>query len=692
MAKGLKVKSIAQLYHVDVKVILEELEAQKIDLDGDTIPEDMVELVESHFADLYQDDTPNVPVAKVKGNNRKSRENGKGKGSGKGNEMTQNSNNSSKNSAKSEVSGGAISLNPPFVVKNIAEEFGCKPNEIITELIKLGELASINQAISEGTLRKLCDVFGFELEIGKVEQKSAPAAKLAKEELADRPEDLVERAPVVTFLGHVDHGKTSLQDAVRKTRIADGEAGKITQHIGASTITYNGKGITFIDTPGHEAFTSMRARGANMTDLAILVVSAAEGFKTQTIEAMNHALAAKVPVIVAMNKMDLPGADPDKILLHMQQNGLHSEDWGGEVGTVRVSAKTGEGLNDLLDRILLESEVLELKANPKRSAQGIVLEAEMEQGLGPTASVLIQNGTLNRGDIAICGECYGKIRLLLSDKGERLKSAGPSTPVKVIGLNGVPGAGDRLEVAASEKEARQEVERRIAEKRSMMLASSNIVTAEDMFSKLNSDARDSLNIVIKSDVRGSGEAIVQSLAKLPSDKVFARVVNNSVGAITENDVMLAAASDALIVGFHVRVNPGVNELAKRQKVEIRLYSIIYELLEDITAALAGKLEPDRKEIEMGKAKILQIFNITKGPKICGCFVESGAVRVGAKARVFRGEELIYNGEIASLRRFQDDVKEVKAGLECGIRLDNFNDFEPEDIVDIYEVELTKAKL
>jgi translation initiation factor IF-2 len=433
-----------------------------------------------------------------------------------------------------------------------------------------------------------------------------------------------------------------LQDAVRKTNIVAGESGRITQHIGASTIDYNGKMITFIDTPGHAAFTSMRARGANATDIAILVVSASEGFKAQTVEAMNHALAAKVPIIVAMNKIDLPDADPNKVLLQMQQNNLMSEDWGGEVGTVKVSAKTGEGLNDLLDRILLEAEILELKANPKAKARGVVLESNMEFGLGAAASVLVQKGTLKLGDPILCGTTYGKVKTMIDDKGKRIKVATPSTPVKLIGLNAVPEAGDKLIVCDNEKEARVEAERRIAEKRNSQQASSSITSAEDLFSKLNSSSIETLDIIIKSDVRGSGEAIAQSLEKIPSDKVKCNVVANSVGAISENDIMLAAASNAILVGFHVRVNPGVNDLAKRQGVEIRLYNIIYELLEDITDALAGKLEPEKREVSLGEAKILQIFNLSKGGKICGCDGKTGwseaevrrcRLRTGAAARL-----------------------------------------------------------
>ena len=705
--KKLSVKSIARQYHVKDQVILDELAGQGVTPDGDVIPEDMAELVEAYFAELFGEE-PSAPAAvkNAKGGKTRPPKDGKGgrEGSrpsrepagkgGKAGKAAKGNGNSAGTTERPELvetSGRTVKLETPIIVKVLAEAVGRKPNELISDLIKLGELAGINQAVSEANARKLCRNYGYELEIGKAEKTPVPVAPV-KVKPQDPPEKLVERPPVVTFLGHVDHGKTSLQDAVRKTHVVDREAGHITQHIGASTVKFNGKQITFIDTPGHEAFTSMRARGANSTDIAVLVVSATEGFKAQTVEAMNHALAAKVPIIVAINKIDLPDADPDKVLLHMQQNGLHSEDWGGSVGTVRVSAKTGEGLDALLERILLEAEMLELRANPKKPAEGIVLEAQIEQGLGPTAHVLIQNGTLHVGDAAICGDCYGKVRSLISDHGERLKAAGPSTPVKVVGLSGAPEAGAFLTVMESEKAARQDVERRIADKRSAMSGGSSVMTAEDLFSKLNNASRDTLHILIKSDVRGSGEAIAQSLAKLPSDKIKAEVILNAVGAITENDVMLAAAAHGILVGFHVRVNPGVNDLAKRQNVEIRLYSIIYELLEDISDALAGKLAPEKRETQIGAAKILQIFELSKGPKICGCRVDSGLVKVGAHARVRRGGELIYNGVIASLRRFQDDVKEVKSGLECGIRLDNFNDFAPGDEIEVYEIELKKATL
>lgn len=698
----LKVKSLAETYKVSPEEIIAELTRQGIMVKtpNSPIPDDMEELVEAYFEDLYRGEE----VRSV----RKDDDRPRGKGKNRGREdMDRMQNRSGRNgrggredaasgSAAGPGAGGTIQLAPPFIVKNVAEALGRKPNEVIAELMKLGELLSINQAVSETVLRKLLKNFRVELEIVKPGTGSAVSGGADGEFEMPAPEDteksLRERPPVVTFMGHVDHGKTSLQDRVRHTHVVDGEAGRITQHIGASTVTFKGKPITFIDTPGHAAFTSMRARGANVTDLVILVVAADDGFMPQTVEAMNHALAAKVPIIVAINKVDLPDANPDKVLLHMQQNNLMSEDWGGQVGTVRVSAKTGQGMDDLLERILLEAEMLNLRANPKRPAAGSVLEAQMENGLGPTASVLVQNGTLSVGDVVLIGEHYGRVKTLINDRGERVKSAGPSMPVKLVGLSGIPEAGDKMVVCVSEKAARLEAERRRAASRAVHLANQTIGSAEDLFSKLNQQEHKMLRLIIKADVRGSGEAIEQSLKQLPSEKIGVEVVMNGVGPITENDVTLAAASDAIVVGFHVRVNPGVNDLAEKSKVEIRLYSIIYELLEDITDALTGRLEPEKREVELGKAKILQIFELTKGPKVCGCMVESGLVKVGCKARVFRRQQLIYNGEVASLRRFHDDVKEVKAGLECGIRLDNFADFMEGDVIDLYEIELKKATL
>jgi translation initiation factor IF-2 len=593
-----------------------------------------------------------------------------------------------------------IHIKPPVIVKNLAEALDKKPTEIIKKLMGYNILASINQTVDTKIAEKLCKEFGVSLIVEKrektVHQKSVKEEEQSTTDsvIEDNPEDLIEKPPVVTFLGHVDHGKTSIQDAIRKTNIVGGESRGITQHTGASVVEFEGKKITFIDTPGHEAFTAMRARGANVTDLAVLVVAADDGFMPQTVEAMNHAKAAGVPIIVAINKMDLPTADSGKVLLHMQQNNLMSEEWGGEVGTVQVSATTGQGLNELLERILLEAEILELKANPKRPAEGIVIEAELEPGRGATANILVKNGTLRQGDIVLCDQYYGRVKAIIDESGARVNSIGPSMPGKILGLSGVPSAGAKFVVCKTEKEASDTARKRGETIRSEGLTRTASASLEDLFSSLTEKKRNDLNMVLKTDVQGTSEAIIDSLKKLPSEKIKVNIIHSAVGAVSESDILLASASNAIVVGFHAKVNPGVNDIAKSEGVEIRLYSIIYELIEDITDALEGRLAPDAREIQLGKAKIQKIFNINKGPKICGCLVEEGTIKTGAKARVFRAKdkELIYNGSIQSLRRFQDDVKEVKSGQECGIRLDNFLDFQEDDIIEVYEVEFKKAKL
>ncbi len=661
--KKIKVKDLAKKYGTSPKNILMELATEGIELESSRslIPPDMLELLEEHLEEIFN----------------------------KSKRM------SSKNSSRNQTEEKELHVKSPIIVKQLAEVLNKKPNEVISELMKIGELASINQSLTEETASKICKGFGFKLIIDhrtKDEHNIHGDESALFDDTPDKPEDLLERPPIVTFLGHVDHGKTSLQDKIRNTIIADGEAGKITQHIGASQVQFHGKKITFIDTPGHEAFTQMRARGANVTDIAILVVAADDGFKPQTIEALKHARAAKVPIIVAINKIDLPTADPDKILLQMQQNELMSEDWGGDIGAVRVSAETGEGLDKLLERILLEAELLEIKANPNKPVKALVLESQVESGLGATSSVLVQEGTLKIGDIVLSDQYFGRVKSLFDEHGNQVQSAGPSDPVKLVGLSGAPNAGSSLRGCKKERDARNEAERRAHKNKQENLSKGAISSVEDLFSKINTASKKALNIIIKSDVRGSGEAIQDSLNKLPSEKIEVDVIMNSVGAITENDIILAAASKAIVVGFHVKVNPGVNDLAKKEGVEIRLYSVIYELLEDITVALTGRLEPDRRENDTGEAKILQIFEVKKGINVIGCMIEKGSVKVGSKARVYRNKELIYNGEVTSLRRFQDAVKEVKAGLECGIKLDNFMDFEEGDTVKFFEIELRKAKL
>ena len=722
--KGIKVKTLADRYGMSSKDVLKELEAQgftNIKTASSNIPADVLELVEAYFNDLAEkkrkeeaaaeeldelDEAKHVSSkggktkfkasagAKGKKHNTeevfsKSREKSKDKGFKRHEEKADDTPVSS--------AGGEVHIKSPIVVKALAEAMGKKANEIITQLMMMNVLASINQVIDNDTAVELAAKMNVTLLIDKREavQQEANTDETAPEDFVyeENEKDLKPRPPIVTFMGHVDHGKTSLQDAIRKTHIAMGEAGGITQHIGASVANLDGKQITFVDTPGHEAFTQMRARGANVTDIVVLVVAADDGFMPQTIEAMNHAKAAGVPIIVAINKIDLPDANADKVLLHMQQNDLMSEDWGGQVAAIRVSAKTGAGLSDLLERILLEAEMLELKANPKRPALCYVLESQLEQGFGPTASVVVKNGALRVGDPVICGAYYGKIKTLIDHRGKRIAVAPPSTPVKVVGLSGVPEAGTKMAVCKSMLEAKELAEKREVSNRLESLSSKvSGTTLEDLFSKIDSDKKNTLKVIIKADVRGSAEAIVESLKKLPSEKISVEPLHVGVGAITESDITLASSSDAIVVGFHVRVNPGVNDLAKKEKVEIRLYSIIYELLEDITDAMAGRLEPEKREKELGTVKILKIFNLSKGPKICGCMVEKGVAKVGAKARVYRNNELIFNGEVRSLRRFQDDVKEVRSGMECGIKLDNFMDFSEGDYIHLYEIELKKATL
>lgn len=672
-AKTLKVKDLAGKYGLSPKDIVKELQEQgyeNITGASSVIPQDEVELVEVIISEFQE---------KVKG--------GKKEKSGK-----------NQNSSKGTASG-EVTITPPIVVKALAEALGKRPNEVVSGLMMMNVLASINQTVEPEVAVEFAKKCGVTLRIGsKAETVSVKEeASFDPEDAAmapGNPADLKPRSPIVTFMGHVDHGKTSLQDRIRQTNVAGGEAGGITQNIGASVAQLKGKTITFVDTPGHEAFTQMRARGANVTDIVVLVVAADDGFMPQTVEALNHALAAKVPIIVAINKCDIPDADPDRVLLHMQQNGLTCEDWGGETAAIKVSAKTGEGIEDLLERILLEAEMLELKADPKRAGFAYVLESQLEQGFGPTAHIIVKSGCIKLGDPILCGEYYGKVKNLIDVHGQRIKSAGPATPVKIAGLSGVPEAGSRMVVCESEAIAKELASARADAKRQEELSAkaTSGTTLEELFSRMDADSRKQLCVVLKGDVRGSVEAISESFTKLPNDKISVNVVHSGVGAITENDVLLAKSSGGIVVGFHVRVNPGVNALAKKENVEIRLYSIIYELLEDIQDALAGRLEPEKREKILGDARILQIFELSKGPKICGCVVDKGSVKVGAKARVFRNNELIFNGEVRSLRRFHDDVKEVKQGLECGIKLDNFLDFEVGDHIQIYDVELKKATL
>ena len=598
------------------------------------------------------------------------------------------------------ATGEVIVIKPPIAVRELAAQLKQKPFKIIADLMELGVFANVNQAIDEKIAQQLCAKYGFRFEVEKRERGGgvvhAPAKKIELD-VEDKPEQLKSRAPVVTIMGHVDHGKTTLLDVIRKSNVAAGEAGGITQHIGAYTISVPHPErknelaqITFLDTPGHAAFSSMRARGANVTDIVVLVVAANDGVMPQTIEALNHAKAAKVPILVAVNKMDHPNANSMRVRQQLQDKGLVPDDWGGDTIFADVSALTKQGVDKLLEMILLQAELLELKANPDRRAKGNIIESGVEPG-GPTATVLVRKGTLRIGDIILCGEFYGRVRALISEEGNRLKEAGPSVAVRVLGLNGVPDAGLEFSVVEDEKAARELAEQRANETKAQDLENRSKVTLENLFASLAAAQSKALKVVVKADTQGSVEAIVEALKKIESDKVSLEILHSDVGTITENDVALASASDAVILGFHARLDSTAAEKAKHEGVQIKLYAIIYELIDQVKEAMAGLLEPDVKESIIGSAEVRQIFELSKGVPVAGCMVSSGRI-VKGKVRVRRRKDVIYEGIAQSLRRFQDEVNEVRAGMECGIRIEGYSEFQVGDAIECYTTEKVAAKL
>jgi translation initiation factor IF-2 len=593
-----------------------------------------------------------------------------------------------------------IVIKPPIIVRELAEQLTQKPVIIIGDLIKLGVFATVNQAIDEKIAQQLCAKYGFKFEVEKRAKGEGVVHAVEKKvelDVDDKPEHLKPRAPVVTIMGHVDHGKTSLLDVIRQSDVAAGEAGGITQHIGAYTISVPHPErkkelaqITFLDTPGHAAFSSMRARGANVTDLVVLVVAANDGVMPQTLEALNHAKAAKVPILVAVNKMDHPNANPLKVRQQLQDKGLVPDDWGGDTIFVDVSALTKQGVDKLLEMILLQAELLELKANPDRRAKGNVIESGVEPG-GPTATVLVRKGTLRVSDIILCGEFYGRVRALINEEGKRLKEAGPSVAVKVLGLNGVPDAGLEFSVVEDEKAARDLAEQRAMLAKSQDLENRSKVTLENLFASLDAAQSKGLKVVVKADTQGSVEAIVEALKKIESDKISLEIIHSDVGTITENDVALASASHAVILGFHTRLDSTAAEKAKHAGVQVKLYAIIYELIDQVKDSMAGLLEPDLKETIVGSAEVRQIFEVSKGTPVAGCMVSTGRI-VKGKVRVRRRKDVIYEGILQSLRRFQDEVNEVRAGMECGIRIEGYSDFQVGDAIECYAIEKVAAKL
>jgi translation initiation factor IF-2 len=580
----------------------------------------------------------------------------------------------------------AIIIGDTIVVGDLAKKLDIAASEVIMKLIKLGIMANINQEIKFETAEKIALDYDILLER---EEKEEEAADIIIEE--DEAEDLKPRPPIVTVMGHVDHGKTSLLDSIRNTRVTDREAGGITQHIGASEVTVNGKKVVFLDTPGHEAFTEMRSRGAKVTDIAILVVAADDGIMPQTVEAINHSKAAGVPIIIAINKIDKPSANIERVRQELSEKGLLVEEWGGDVIDVPVSAKTGENIDTLLEMVLLVAEMEELKANPDRNAVGTVIESNLDKGRGPVATVIISNGTLKVGDPIVAGSSYGKVRAMINDKGKRIKKAPPSTPVEILGLNEVPNAGDQFVVLASDKAARTIAEKRKEKIRDEQMKASSKISLEDLFEKMQHGELKELNIIVKADVQGSVEAVRQSIEKLSNEEVSVRVIHGGVGAITESDIMLASASNAIVIGFNVRPSTGANSLVEREKVDMRTYRIIYEAIEDIEKAMKGMLEPEYVEEELGKAEVRMPFKVPNAGMIAGSYVTNGKILRNAKARLVRDGIVVYDGTIDSLRRFKDDVKEVATGYECGIGLTNFNDIKEGDIIEAYVIKEVERK-
>ena len=573
-----------------------------------------------------------------------------------------------------------ITIPEKLTIRELAEAMKMQPSAIVKKLFMEGQMVTVNHEIDFEQAEEIA--LGFDI-IAEKEEKVDVIEELLKEEEEDES-TMVSRPPVVCVMGHVDHGKTSLLDAIRKTNVTRGEAGGITQHIGAYVVDINGQKITFLDTPGHEAFTAMRMRGANSTDIAVLVVAADDGVMPQTVEAISHAKAAGVEIIVAINKIDKPSANIERVKQELSEYELIPEDWGGTTPFVPVSAKTGEGIDDLLEMILLTAEVSELKANPNRAARGLVIEAQLDKGKGPVATILVQKGTLHVGDFIAAGACNGKVRAMMDDKGRRVKQAGPSTPVEILGLGDVPNAGEVLMSFENDKEAKNFAAAFVSENKNRLLEETKgKLSLDNLFDQIQASDLKELPIIVKADVQGSVEAVKQSLVKLSNDEVVVRVIHGGVGAVNESDVSLAATSNAIIIGFNVRPDTTAKQLAEQEGVDLRLYRVIYQAIEDVEAAMKGMLDPIFEEKVIGHAEVRQLFKASGIGTIAGSYVLDGTFQRGCKVRITRDEEQIYEGELASLKRFKDDVKEVRAGYECGLVFQDFNDVKEEDKVEAY---------
>ena len=581
-----------------------------------------------------------------------------------------------------ELQAGTVAVTAPITVAGFCEQVGVSTSMVIMALMKMGIMANINQNIDEDTIMILADDLGINVVVSKVEEEEEEEGL---ELFEDKEEDLKPRAPIITVMGHVDHGKTSLLDAIRKTNVTASESGGITQHIGASEVNINGQKIVFLDTPGHEAFTAMRARGAHITDIAVLVVAADDGVMPQTIESISHAKAAGVPVIVAINKIDKPGANPDRVKQELTEHGILVEDWGGDVISVPVSAKTGEGIVNLLEMILLQAEVLELRANPNRLAMGSVIEARLDKNKGPVATLLVTNGTLKTGMSVVAGTCAGRIRLMTDFKGKEIKKAGPATAVEILGLSDVPEAGDEFNAVKQDKIAKEIADNRKQKLREEILARNASTTLEQLFSQIQEGEVKDLNLIIKGDVQGSIGAIVASLEKLNNENVRVRIIHTGVGTVTESDVMLAGTTGSIIIGFNVRPTTAVQTFADRENIQIRLYRVIYDILNDVEDAMKGMLDPEFKEEVLGKVEVRETFKVPNVGIIAGAYVQEGKVIRNAEVRLVRDGIVIHEGTISSLKRYKDDAKEVNQGYECGIGIENYNDIKEGDIIECFHM-------
>lgn len=577
------------------------------------------------------------------------------------------------------VVDGVVEYEEGITVDELSQKIGQTPANVIKVLFMLGTMVTINSSLNDEQVELICMEYGLEC------KKVVPVSEVNFEDLevVDDPKDLVPRPPVITIMGHVDHGKTTLLDHIRESRVAEGEFGGITQHIGAYQVSVKGKKITFLDTPGHEAFTAMRARGAMITDIVIIVVAADDGVMPQTREAVDHALAANVPIIVAINKIDKPGADPQRIMTEVSELGLMPEEWGGDVPYVNISAKKGIGIDELLETVTVVAELAELKANPKRMAYGSVIEGRLDKGRGPVATLLIQNGTLRSGNPIVVGATYGRVRQLVDDRGREIKSAGPATPVEITGLNDVPEAGDKFMVFETEREARHVGEERAQKKIEEERNSTSAMSLDDLFSQMKSGEVVDLNIIVKADVNGTAEAVKSSLEKIDVEGARVNVIRSTVGAISESDILLASASKAIIYGFNVRPDANVRRKADEEGVEIRLHQVIYKMVEEIEAAMKGMLAPEMEEVVTGQAEIRHIYKVSKIGNIAGCYVTDGSIKRDCGIRLIREGIIVYEGKLASLKRFKDDAKEVNQGYECGLTIENYNDIKEGDIVEGY---------